>query len=107
MGADHRRILATAITRLRAKITYRPVVFELLPPRFTFLQLQRVVEALAGLRLHKSNFRRLVAAQGLVEETGEISAGAAGRPARLLRFRSEVLAERPAPGVRLPVARPG
>ena len=106
MKADHRRILATAIARLRAKIKYRPVVFELLPPRFTFLQLQRVVEALEGLRLHKSNFRRLVETQGLVEETGEMSIGAAGRPARLLRFRSEVLQESSTTGVRLPVARP-
>jgi hypothetical protein len=105
MKADHRRILATAMARLRAKTKYRPVVFELMPPRFTFLQLQCVVEALAGLRLHKSNFRRLVESEGLVEETGEISSGSAGRPARLLRFRSEVLLERPAPGVRLPVAR--
>ena len=105
MSADHRRILATAISRLRAKITYRPVVFELMPPRFTFLQLQRVVEALAGRRLHKSNFRRLVESEGLVEGTGEISSGAAGRPARLLRFRPEVLSERPAPGVRMPAAR--
>lgn len=105
MKSDHRRILATAMGRLRAKIKYRPVVFELMPPKFTFLQLQQVVEALAGLRLHKSNFRRLVEAEGLVEETGEISSGAAGRPARLLRFRPGVHLERPAPGARLPIAR--
>lgn len=107
MVADHRRVLATAIARLRAKIKYRPVVFELMPPTFRFLQLQRAVEALAGLRLHKSNFRRLVESQGLVEETGGIAAGTRGRPACLLRFRHEVLLERPAPGVRLPVARGG
>ena len=70
---DHRRILATGIARLRAKIKYRPVVFELMPPRFTLLQLQRAVEALAGRRLHKQNFRRLVEQQGLVEETGEMA----------------------------------
>ncbi len=52
MALDHRRILATALGRLRDKIKYRPVVFELLPPTFTLLQLQRVVEALAGVRLH-------------------------------------------------------
>ena len=57
MAADHRRILATAIGRLRGKIKYRPVVFELMPPGFTFLQLQRTVEALAGVRLHKSMMR--------------------------------------------------
>jgi hypothetical protein len=101
MAADHRRILATAIGRLRAKIKYRPVVFELLPPSFTFLQLQRIVEALSGVRLHKQNFRRLVEQQGLVEETGGINAGTGGRPARLVRFRPEVVLERPAPGLRL------
>jgi hypothetical protein len=101
MAADHRRILATAIGRLRAKIKYRPVVFELMPPSFTFLQLQRIVEALSGVRLHKQNFRRLVEQQGLVEETGGITAETGGRPARLVRFRPEVVLERPAPGLRL------
>jgi hypothetical protein len=107
MALDHRRILATAIGRLRGKIKYRPVVFELMPPGFTLLQLQRTVEALAGVRLHKQNFRRLVEQQGLVEETGEISAATGGRPARLVRFRREVLLERPAPGLRLRAARRG
>jgi len=107
MALDHRRILATAIGRLRGKIKYRPVVFELMPPTFTLLQLQRTVEALSGVRLHKQNFRRLVEQQGLVEETGEISAATGGRPARLVRFRREVLLERPAPGLRLRASRRG
>jgi hypothetical protein len=105
MAVDHRRILATAIGRLRGKIKYRPVVFELMAPAFTLLQLQRTVEALSGVRLHKQNFRRLVEQQGLVEETGEISAATGGRPARLVRFRREVLLERPTPGVRLRASR--
>jgi hypothetical protein len=105
MAADHRRILATAIGRLRGKIKYRPVVFELMPPGFTLLQLQRTVEALSGVRLHKQNFRRLVEQQGLVEETGGISAATGGRPARFVRFRREVLLERPAPGLRLRAGR--
>ncbi len=105
MAADHRRILATAIARLRGKIKYRPVVFELMPPTFTFLQLQKAVETLAGVRLHKQNFRRLVTQQGLVEETGEMVAGTGGRPARELRYRQEAILERPAPGVRLPAVR--
>jgi hypothetical protein len=105
MVADHRRILATAVARLRGKIKYRPVVFELMPPEFTLSRLQRTVEALAGLRLHAPNFRRLVENQGLVEETGAVSAETGGRPARLVRFRREVLVERPAPGVRLPLSR--
>ena len=105
MAADHRRILATAIARLRGKIKYRPVVFELMPPGFTLLQLQRAVEALAGVRLHKQNFRRLVAQQGLVEETGRIVTATGGRPAREVRFRQEVVLERLAPGVRLSMPR--
>jgi len=105
MALDHRRILATALGRVRGKIKYRPVVFELLPPTFTLLQLQRVVEALAGVRLHKQNFRRLVERGGLVEGTGQQDAATGGRPAELFRFRREVLRERPAPGVGLPGAR--
>lgn len=106
MSHDHRRILATAIARLRAKIKYRPVVFELMPPGFTLLQLQRAVEALAGRPLHKQNFRRLIDQQGLVEETGQISTGTGGRPAKLFRFRREVLAERDVVGTKLPLSRP-
>jgi len=105
MAHDHRRILATGIARLRAKIKYRPVVFELLPAAFTLLQLQRSVEALAGRRLHKQNFRRLIEAQGLVEETGEIEVGTGGRPAKLVRFRREILAERAVSGTKLPLSR--
>ena len=105
MAFDHRRVLATAIGRLRGKIKYRPVVFELMPPLFTLLQLQRTVEALSGTQLHKQNFRRLVAQQGLVEETEDLTSGTAGRPARLVRFRREVLLERPAPGLRLTPSR--
>ena len=101
MMFDHRRILATAIARLRGKMKYRPVVFELMPPTFTLLELQRVVEAISGVRLHKQNFRRLIEAQGLVEGTGKSSSQSRGRPAELFRFRREVLAERPVAGVRL------
>jgi hypothetical protein len=102
MALDHRRFLATALGRLRGKLKYRPVVFELLPATFTLLRLQRVVEALAGARLHKQNFRRLVEQGGLVEGTGLIEARAVGRPAELFRFRREVLRERRATGVGVP-----
>jgi hypothetical protein len=98
---DHRRILATAMGRLRGKLKYRPVVFELMPPEFTLLELQRTVEAISGTRLHKQNFRRLVETSGLVEGTGRMSAQGVGRPAEKFRFRKEVLRERPAPGVKL------
>ena len=101
MMFDHRRILATAIARLRGKMKYRPVVFELMPPTFTLLELQRTVEAISGIRLHKQNFRRLVEEQGLVERTGQFRRIRRGRPAELFSYRPEVLRERPAPGVRL------
>ena len=105
MRFDHRRILATAIARLRAKLKYRPVVFELLPPDFTLTDLQRMVEAISGRHLHKQNFRRLVETGALVEPTGEMSTRTGGRPAALYRFRREVLQERPAPGLRVRVRR--
>lgn len=101
MRFDHRRILATAIGRVRAKIKYRPVIFELMPEEFTLFELQRTVEAILGPHLHKQNFRRLVEGAGLVEPTGEVKMRTGGRPAKLYRFRREVLLERPAPGVRV------
>ena len=101
MRFDHRRILATAIGRVRAKIKYRPVIFELMPDDFTLFELQRTVEAILGPHLHKQNFRRLVEGAGLVEPTGEVKMRTGGRPAKLYRFRREVLLERPAPGVRV------
>ncbi len=105
MALDNRRILATALGRLRGKLTYRPVVFELLPEEFTLLQLQRVVEALGGRRLHKQNFRRMVLQGELVMPVGRVGATARGRPAELYRFRREVVLERPSVGVGLPSLR--
>lgn len=101
MAADHRRILATGIARLRSKIKYRPVVFELMPSIFTLLQLQRTVEALGGRRVHKQNFRRLIEQQELVEETGQTTSDTGGRPAKLFRFRHAVLDERAIAGTKL------
>jgi hypothetical protein len=103
MVLDHRRILATGIARLRAKIKYHPVVFELMPDTFTLLQLQRCVEALAGRQVHKPNFRRLIEQQELIEETGETSQDSGGRPAKLFRFRRAVFAERAIAGTKLPI----
>jgi hypothetical protein len=105
MIADHRRILATGIARVRGKIKYHPVVFELLPPVFTLLQLQRCVEAIAGLNVHKPNFRRLIEQQQLVEETGQTVSDTGGRPAKAYRFRAAVKEERAAAGTKLPLSR--
>ena len=94
LAFDHRRIVATALGRLRGKLKYRPVVFELLPETFTLLQLQRTVEALTGMRLHKQNFRRLVENGEFLEPTRGIEKAARGRPAKLFRFRKEVVRTR-------------
>ncbi len=105
MILDHRRILATGMARLRAKIKYRPVFFELMPESFTLGQLQQTVEALAGRRLHKQNFRRLIDAQALVEDTGAVAQDTGGRPAKLFRYRRAVQTQRAVGATRLPVVR--
>jgi hypothetical protein len=102
LAYDHRRIAATALSRLRGKLTYRPVVFELLGGTFTLTQLQHTVEAVVGQRLHKQNFRRLLQRGRLVEGTRSYSESTGGRPAELFRFRDDIVRERPRPGVSLP-----
>jgi hypothetical protein len=102
MLSDHRRILATAIGRLRGKLKYRPVIFEMTPPEFTLLQLQRTVEAIVGFGFHKQNFRRTIEKSGFVEPTGEATQEAGGRPAALFRINREGLRERAATGLAIP-----
>ena len=105
MLSDHRRILATGLGRLRGKLKYRPVAFELTPPEFTLSQLQRTVEAVAGVSLHKQNFRRGLERTDLVEGLGRLHAETGGRPAELFRFRRELVRAGPAPGLGLPLLR--
>ena len=102
MISDHRRILATGLGRLRGKLKYRPIIFELMGEAFTLSALQRGVEAVAGVPLHKQNFRRVVERTGLVEGLGRMDAGAAGRPAELFQFRRDRVAAQPALGLSLP-----
>ena len=89
MASDHRRILATAISRLRGKIKYRPVVFELMGETFTLSQLQKTVEGIVGYPIHKQNFRRALDRAGFVEGTGKLEARTGGRPAELYRYARE------------------
>ena len=105
MISDHRRILATGLGRLRGKLKYRPVIFELVPPEFTLSTLQKAVEAVSGVALHKQNFRRVVERTDLVEGLGRMDAETGGRPAELFRFRREVLEARPASGLSLSLLR--
>jgi hypothetical protein len=102
---DHARVLASAIGELRRSVKCQPVVFELMSDVFTLFELQKTVEAILGPHLHKQNFRRLVEGGGLVEPTGEHRFRTGGRPARLYRFRPDVLLERLAPGVRIKAGR--
>ncbi|MBA29123.1 NAD regulator [uncultured Hyphomonas sp.] len=89
MASDHRRILATAISRLRGKIKYRPVVFELMPDRFTLSSLQRAVEGILGLSLHTQNFRRALDKTGFVAGTGAMETSTGGRPAELYSYNRD------------------
>lgn len=100
MRSDHRRILATAIGRVRGKLKYRPVVFELAPRTFTLLTLQRIVEAVVGFDLHKQNFRRSVESARLVERTDLSVQQASGRPAAL--FAAAAHTDRAASGLSIP-----
>ena len=105
MASDHRRILATGLGRLRSKLKYRPVLFELTAETFTLSELQTAAEAVAGLALHKQNFRRGVERTGLVEPTGRLSAATGGRPAELFRFTGADPQGGQAPGLALPAQR--
>jgi len=104
---DHRRILATAIGRLRGKLKYRPVLFELMAETFTLTELQRAAEAVSGMALHKQNFRRMVERSGLIERTGAFSSRSGGRPAAEYRLGAEAIWERRAAAVRFGGARRG
>lgn len=86
MYADHRRILATAIGRIRAKCRYTPALFRLVPEEFTLLNVQETLEAVSGQSLHKQNFRRLIHKQGLVVDIEKHAPKTSGRPARLFRL---------------------
>ncbi len=105
MISDHRRILATGLGRLRGKLKYRPVIFELMGQNFTLFALQRAVEAIAGVALHKQNFRRMLERTDLVEGLGVMDADTGGRPAELFRFRRELTGTRPVSGLSLPMLR--
>lgn len=84
---DHADILGTMVKRLRGKLEYTDVGFELLPSRFTLAELQRVHEAILGRALNKDSFRRRMVASGMIEATGDFQEAAQHRPAELFRFK--------------------
>ena len=92
LAFDHADILAYALQRLRYKLEYTAVGFELLPETFTLSELQAAYEVVLGEKLDKRNFRRKILSAGVIEETGEYRTGE-GRPAKLYRFRDDAVAE--------------
>lgn len=86
LAFDHDRILQTALARLRGKVRYQPLGFELLPPKFTLTQLQRVYEKILERPLDKRNFRKKLLATELLVELDEVEQDVAHRAARLYRF---------------------
>ena len=86
LAFDHAEIIRVAHQRLRAKVTYQPVGFELLPDKFLFSDLQRLYETLLGRELDRRNFRKKILSFGIVEETGEKQQNVAHRAGSLFRF---------------------
>lgn len=86
LAFDHEMIVARAHERLRGKVRYAPVGFELLPPRFSLTQLQRLYEIILGTELDKRNFRKKILSMDLIVETDEVEQGVRHRAARLYRF---------------------
>ncbi len=89
LAFDHGAILAAAVGRLRGKLDWAPIGFEVLPETFTLLELRQVHEAILGHPLNKDSFRRKVIDRGLVEPTGERATGLGHRPPELFRFARE------------------
>lgn len=86
LGFDHAEILNCAVNRLRGKIRYEPIGFELLPETFTLSQLQRLYEQILERELDKRNFRKKLLKMDLLIDTGEKETGVAHRAAQLYRF---------------------
>lgn len=86
LAFDHKEILTAAVERLKGKVRYQPLGFELLPKKFTLTQLQRVYETILERELDKRNFRKKILAMDLLIETDEVEKDVAHRAARLYRF---------------------
>lgn len=86
LAFDHANIVTTAQERLRGKVRYAPIGFELLPPRFSLTQLQRLYEIVLGTELDKRNFRKKILSMDLLVETDEVEQGVRHRAARLYKF---------------------
>jgi ADP-ribose pyrophosphatase YjhB (NUDIX family) len=86
LAFDHAKILQYALDRLRGKLQYMPIAFNLLPEQFTLRELQRVYEIILDRKLDKRNFRKKILSTGILEDTGAKKMEGTHRPARLYRF---------------------
>jgi len=93
LAFDHEKILNYALTRLRYKLEYTSVGFQLLPDVFTLTELQRAYEIILGEKLDKRNFRRKILSATILEETGQKKKDGEGRPAKLYRYLEDAVAE--------------
>ena len=89
LAFDHQQIIEYALNRLRGKLDYTTIAFNLLPEQFTLRELQRVYEIVLHKRLDKRNFRKKILATGILEDTGAKKMEGTHRPARLYRFNPE------------------
>ena len=89
LAFDHEQIIQYALNRLRGKLDYTTIAFNLLPEQFTLRELQRVYEIVLHKRLDKRNFRKKILATGILEDTGAKKMEGTHRPARLYRFNPE------------------
>lgn len=92
LNLDYCEIIAYALRRLRYKLEYTAVGFQLLPEYFSLSELQKTYEMILGETLDKRNFRRRILQAGIIEETTQLRSGE-GRPARLYRYRPDAVAE--------------
>lgn len=89
LAFDHQHMVDLALDRLKGKLRYKPIGFELLPELFTLSQLQHVYEVILGKNFDKRNFRRRVLKTGLIVESGEVQKDVAHRAAQLFKFDKE------------------
>jgi 8-oxo-dGTP diphosphatase len=92
MTMDYREVVNYALRRLRYKLEYTAIGFQLLPENFSLSELQRTYEMILGEKIDKRNFRRRILQAGVIEETRHVRGGE-GRPARLFRYRPDAVAE--------------
>jgi 8-oxo-dGTP diphosphatase len=93
LAFDHKDIINAAITRLKAKLTYQPIGFDLLPSEFLFSDLENLYCTILEKEIDRRNFRKKILSFGIVEETDKFSEKKGGRPAKLFRFKKQKYTE--------------